>query len=349
MSDLSSLKEDCELASLILRRQAGALQLILLRDKGTGDLVRFKHAMLGSHQQQHYLEGVKKLGIQDTAPAVVAAKYHYLSNLIGGSSVQYIEETPKKVWIRYFNEDLWSDGSANVAMPAVAQRATFSAWHANNASLMANSRLAYVCTKVRQDGEPYNEGYFIEHDHDIAPGQALRFEAVERSPAFDPARAPRLDPNLWPQERILRARRKYAAEYLLTHVRTLWNHYGLNETVHLIKQAMAILAVQNHRQFRERFEISATGFAGALAILKRLLAVTGEEFEVTLQDPNRATIALKSGRFFFGNALPDQLREALFAFPSMFVRLEGGTTLISRRLTTEGEVWEMQDTGRWQY
>lgn len=353
VSDLASLREDCELASMLWRRQAGGLQLIVLREFGADALVRFKHAMLGSHQRRHYLEGIRKLGIRDSAPAVIAGKYHYLSNLIGGSQVEYVEETPKKVWIRYVGEDPWNDGSALIAYPPAAQRATFAAWHGQNADLMGNRRLGYVCTKVRPDGEPYNEGYFIEYDRDIAPDEAVRFEAVDRSPAFDPERAPRLDPKLWPEERIVRARRKYAGAYLRTHVETMRDRYGLDETCGLVRQTMAMLAVQNARRLFERLGVAQTGFAGALEFLRRLLSCRGEDFTVATPAADRARFTLRSDRPF-DDAAPEELRQALFAFQAMCVRLLGGTILITRRRekangAPDTEVWEIEDTHRWLY
>lgn len=350
MDDNTKLEWACDLASVIWRRQASALQLIVLREKGAEELVRYKQAMLGSHQQKHYVGGLKKLGIENGPPAVTAAKYHYLSNMIGGSSVEYIEETEKKVWIRYVNEDLWADGSALIVVPASSQRATFKTWHAHNAAFMGSSRLGYVCTKVRQDGEPYNEGYFIEYDEDISPEMAIRFTAVTSSPQFDPNKAPKLDPELWPQRRISLARRKYGGAYFYSHLRALWNSYGLNDAAHLTRQAMSILAVQNQRQLAERFGVEQQGFKGAVDILSSLLSITGEQYEIVKKSPQMIEIHLHK-YVPFPEDLPPSLRDALFCFPSMLVRMMGGTIKMTREQRSDGvgEVWTLCDTNTWLY
>ena len=46
-----------------------------------------------------------------------------------------------------------------------------------------------MVTKVYQQGEPYDEGYFIEHDRDLDDDECLRYETVTASPDFDRAAA----------------------------------------------------------------------------------------------------------------------------------------------------------------
>ena len=57
------------------------------------------------------------------------------------------------------------------------------------------------------EGEPYDEGYFFESDHDLAPDEIYRFKRVTTTPEFDAETAPRLDSDAWPEERLLHARR----------------------------------------------------------------------------------------------------------------------------------------------
>src|SRR5450830_87774 len=72
-----------------------SIQLCILRDKGADDLARFKTLILRTHQRTHFLDGLAKLHIdRSLPPAVVAGRYHYLSNQIGGLNLQYIEESP---------------------------------------------------------------------------------------------------------------------------------------------------------------------------------------------------------------------------------------------------------------
>ena len=179
--DVGKLRADVGLSWNTWSKQMGGLQMIVLREKGVDALVQFKLKVLGSQQEGYYLQGLKKLGIDNDTPAVAAAKYHYLSNRIGGVNLEYIEESPKKAWIRYTPPNVFYAGMGVLAIPAAVQRAVFAAWHAHNAKYMKCPNLGYVCTKIFQDGAPYDEGYFIEYDEPVAPHNAVRYEHVSRS------------------------------------------------------------------------------------------------------------------------------------------------------------------------
>lgn len=315
-------------------------------------MIRFKSLMLQTHQQGHYLDGLRKLGIAGDPPAVAAAKYHYLSNTIGGMNLQYIEETPKKVWIRYVHPDEWNSGSGMVALPASVQRATFMAWHARNAQKMQCPRLGYVCTKVWEDGEPYNEGYFIEYDHDISPDETVAFRQTSRTPPFDPGAVPVLDPTEWPLERVLRARQKYAAGYVSTNVEALLNRYGVETACHIVAQTCAMVAVQNHEDLTARLGVAGSDLGTVAQLLMKLAEGEGEA-PVLLEDgPLTRTVLLRAHRLFDPVA-GGRVRDALFALPRMLVRLTSGTIRAERIEEMQGdrrlEGWRLVETGQWLY
>src|SRR5579859_632749 len=97
-----TLERRCETIASYWAAQWGCLQLMLLRERGADELGDVKRQILRRHQRAHFLAGLEKLGIdRGLPPAVVAARYHYLSNALGNLQMEYIEESPKKVWIRY--------------------------------------------------------------------------------------------------------------------------------------------------------------------------------------------------------------------------------------------------------
>jgi hypothetical protein len=351
--DIERLRRDCDMAWSNWLRLTGALQLVVLRDMGVEELLRLKPVVIGQHQGAHYVDGLRKLGIHDDPPALGAAKYHYFSNIIGGLNVAYMEESPKKAWIRYHHPMEFYHGSGLMAFPAAVQRAVFRFWHARNGERVGCPRLGYVCTKLMQQGEPYDEGYFIEYDRDIGPDEALRFEAVTNTPEFDPAKAPVLDPAIWPEERILRARRKYAGAYLKTYITALWNLFGLAPACHLVAQTMSLAAIQNVDELRARMGIAGTGLADAARFLDHLLGVRGDDYSVEMIGSSKCRIVLRSYRPL-DDAAVEELRHACFAFPSTCVRLMNGHIRMTRHMEADKgardvEVWELEDTGRWLY
>lgn len=74
-------------------------------------------------RRERFLPGLQKLGLDKLPSAVAAAQYHYLSNHIGGVSVEFMYESDRKAWIRYAAPRwLWS-GTALCGVPPEVSRA----------------------------------------------------------------------------------------------------------------------------------------------------------------------------------------------------------------------------------
>jgi len=65
----------------------------------------------------------------------------------------------------------------------------FAGWHPHNGVSLGCPQLGFVVTKVFQDGEPYDEGYFEEFDQPLLPEDRVQYRPVTRSPDFDPDRS----------------------------------------------------------------------------------------------------------------------------------------------------------------
>lgn len=347
--DIQRLRTDCELAAKLWGRTFSALGAITYREKGEDAITELWVRLLRQHQGEFYRQGLRKLGIGDTEPpAVAAAKYHYLTNIIGGLAMEYVEESPKKVWIRYL-APMWTyAGVTMMAIPGRLRRRIFTGWHPRNGQLMGCPRLGWVSTKFIMEGEPCDEGYFIEHDHDLAPGQEFRFEVAAKTPEFEPARAPRLDPKLWPEARVLKARRNWSREYVRTTVECLFQMFGEQTTYFLVRQVMRCLAIQYAHELKRDMGIAGTESEAVIEFLGRLLGACGQGFTTERRAPGRYRITLSSCLPFHDDA-PEGLRAACFEFPAMAVRLFNGRVAISRAADPSGreEAWDIEDTGRW--
>ena len=77
------------------------LTLAIISKKGASVAERFVFRLFRKQHLEKFIGGLEKLGLQDTPAAIACAKYHYFSNQLGGVSVEYLEESPKKAWIRY--------------------------------------------------------------------------------------------------------------------------------------------------------------------------------------------------------------------------------------------------------
>lgn len=186
--------------------------------RGAADAGELTRRIFRRQHHQRFLPGLKKLGLDKLPHAVAAASYHYLSNRIGGVSVEFMRESDRKAWVRFPPPRwAWRD-IAICGIPSEVSIGMLRGWQAHNGVSLGNPRLGFVCTGQTPDGDPGLEGYFLEHDHDLAPEDRLRFARHEQAPPFDPSQAPQLDPAAWPPLRLAKAHRAYAMEY----VRSAW-------------------------------------------------------------------------------------------------------------------------------
>ena len=77
------------------------LILTVVTRRGAADAAEVVFRVFRRQQQERFLPGLEKLGLNHLPPAVAAAQYHYLSNWIGGVHVEYMYESDRKAWIRY--------------------------------------------------------------------------------------------------------------------------------------------------------------------------------------------------------------------------------------------------------
>ena len=130
----------------IFHRYLTGLVLALVNEVGTERTSIIVRRLFRRQQEERFLEGLEKLGLSNEPDAVACAKYHYLSNHLGGVSVAFIAESDTKAWVRYLPPRWIFDGTAIAGVPTEVARAMLWGWHANNGVLLNNPRLGFVCT-----------------------------------------------------------------------------------------------------------------------------------------------------------------------------------------------------------
>lgn len=303
------------------------------------------YAVLTSHQDVKYNEGLRKLGIHEDPPAVAAAKYHYFTNIIGGLDMEYVEESPKKVWIRYLSPMWTYAGTALLAMPASVRRTIFSAWHPRNGELMGVPELGYVGTKFVMETEPYDEGYFIEHDAPLPPDRVMQFEAVRSTPEFDPATAPVLDPELWPEARMLKARPKFSSGYAQSTVDCLYHRVGEHRTHQIVATTMRGVAIQFLPDLMQKAGVQGDSLDTVTDFLAEILRASRRSFEV-IRNGSTSQFRILDGNPFDESYSPE-LQRAFFEFAAMAARRINGHVAAEWSSNGTVEEWTLTDTGRW--
>jgi len=246
------------------------LILTVVTRRGTADAAEFVFRVFRRQQQERFLPGLKKLGLDGLPPAVAAARYHYLSNWIGGVHVEYMHETDRKAWIRYPPPRWIWKGTAICGVPGEVSRAMLRGWHANNGVALGDLRLGFVCTKQSVDGQDGLEGYYCEYDHPLELDQRLVFARHLEAPAFDANTAPALPVDSWPRPRLEKAYRNYAMEYVKTAAPVIVQVFGPEDASYLLHFTGKLIGMQYYDEVAQALGASrgrATEFAAFLRAL----------------------------------------------------------------------------------
>jgi hypothetical protein len=345
---LADLRFRTALSSAFLSRTFSGLTAVTFREMGEDAVNALWFRVLTSHQGDRYAEGLRRLGIENDPPAVAAAKYHYFTNIIGGLDMEYVRESDTKVWIRYL-APMWTyAGVAIMAMPASIRRTIFGAWHPRNGRYMGCPRLGYVATKFSMDGDPYDEGYFIEYDHDIREEETFRIEVARHTPEFHAESAPQLDPTLWPEARILKARPKFSAGYVQATVDSLYWAFGELKTHQIVRTTMRLLAIQMAPQLAAQAGLTDRTVGGIARFHHTLLSAMRRVVQLEDLGDRASRIILRSYEPFDAR-YPPALHDAFFEFHAMATRMLNGHVRVVRAEIDGGEAWDFADTGAWLY
>ena len=266
--------------SVLYQALLTGLVLTLVTRRSEAEAAEFVFRLFRRQHLARFVPGLAKLGLDRLPHAVACAQYHYLSNQLGGVKTEYVRESDRKAWVRYPPPRWIWYGASICGIPSRVNAAMLHGWHGHNGVTLGDPRLGFVCTGQTVDGHPGLEGYYLEHDHDLAPAERVRFATGERMPQWDPARAPRLDAAAWPPERLEMVVSRYAMEYVRTALPVLLELLGPADTRRLLGQAARLIGMQYYDETAALVGVEGAGppvFARYLAALAR---AQGEEIEV---------------------------------------------------------------------
>lgn len=261
--------------------QTGLMLTVSLK-RGPQDAGAWTRALFRRQHHAKFLSSFEKLGLTGLPDAQAAAAYHYLSNRVGGVDVEYMAESDKKAWVRFPPPRWIYPDAAICGIPTEVSRGMLEGWYAQNGPSLGNPRLGFVCAAQTTDGQHGLAGYFQEYDRDLAPEERLRFRPGEMPPPYDAAAAPKLPGDRWPAERLAKANRNYAMEYVRTGLPLLTELFGPSDGEHLGRHAGRLIGAQRHRAFAAGLglERQADGPAGFARLLAAMAEAEGDAADV---------------------------------------------------------------------
>ena len=252
------------------------LQLMVAMRRGPELVGRWMFRLFRRQHEAKFLSSFDKLGLTGLPHAVACARYHVLSNGIGGVAVQYMEESPRKAWVRFRYPRWMFDGPTVCGVPIEASRGFLEGWYAHNGVSLGNPRLGFVCVSEDMSGEFGLCGYFFEHGHDLAPHERLRFARDERPPRWDPARQPQPPEAQWSPERLRKAARNYAMEYLRNGLAELAALIGPDDARELATRSARLIGLQYWRESAACVGTEDGGADQAATYLVRMFSGMGD-------------------------------------------------------------------------
>lgn len=272
------------------------VSLVARHGKAVASEYVFRH-----FRRQHlekFLPGLAKLGLQGEPHAAACALYHYHSNALGGVKTEYFRASDVKAWVRYPPPRWMWKGTAIAAIPHEVSAAMLHGWHGHNGVSLGNPRLGFACTGMTVDGLPGLEGYYFEHDRDLAEGERVRFAYDEGPmPRIDPSTLPRLESATWPEERLERTRRRYAMDYVRTMLAVLDDFPALPDATGELARVARLVGLQ--------FQEETAGGMEFAAWLRAILEGQGETVAVS-QNGDRITLEMTGWKLVEGLGLKDR-------------------------------------------
>ena len=319
------------------------LQLMVAVNDGRDVIGEWMFRLFRRQHEEKFLSSFEKLGLQGLPDAVACARYHVLSNSMGGVPVEYMEESDNKAWVRFRYPRWMYDGPTLCGVPVEASRGFLKGWYAQNGVSLNNPRLGFVCVSEDMTGQFGLCGYFQEYDHDLSEDQRLRFAPNEVPPPFDADAQPAPPAEQWNASRLAKASRNYAVEYIRNGIRELVGVIGREQALQRGTSAARLTGLQNWRRLSTMIGTTDGGPDEAARLLATLFEGMGDDTEVT-SIGDTSGIAIRQSGLRIARGLGDAEREDLLA---CWVELWRGVVDAHRTLMTV-TVSQTRDGLRWE-
>ena len=287
------------------------LELMIATREGPEVVGDWMFRLFRRQHEEKFLSSFRKLGLDGEPHAVACAKYHVLSNRMGGVDVEYMEESATKAWVRFRYPRWMYDGPAICGVPIEASRGFLRGWYAQNGVSLDNPRLGFVCVSEDMSGEFGLCGYFREHDRDLGEDERLVFAPHERPPAFDPERQPAPPSDEWSEARLAKANRNYAVEFVRNGIRELVPVIGAAKTLEHGKLAARLTGLQHWRHLAGAVGGVDGGPKEAAGFLRAMFQGMGDKAEV--EDAGPGGVALRHTGLRIARGLAGPERDHLLA------------------------------------
>ena len=108
------------------------LQLMVSTHRSNEEVGDWMFRLFRRQHLDKFLSSFGKLGLEGLPDAVACARYHVLSNNVGGVGVEYMYESDQKAWVRFRYPRWMYAGPTLCGVPVGVSRGFLNGWYAHN-------------------------------------------------------------------------------------------------------------------------------------------------------------------------------------------------------------------------
>ena len=256
------------------------LQLMVSTNRSRDEVGEWMFKLFRRQHLDKFLSSFDKLGLSGEPDAVACAKYHVLSNNMGGVGVEYMYESDNKAWVRFRYPRWMYHGPTICGVPVEVSRGFLNGWYAHNGVSLGNPNLGYVCVSEDMTGEFGLCGYFKEFDSPLADDERLQFAKGELPPPFKPEEQPAPPDTQWDELRLLKANRNYALDYIRNGLVELRNVIGDEDCYALASKSARLIGLQYFAETAAMIDAEDGDLNAATDYLSKMFSGMGDEVSV---------------------------------------------------------------------
>lgn len=285
------------------------LQLMVSSNRSNDEVGEWMFRLFRRQHLDKFLSSFDKLGLSNEPDAVACAKYHVLSNNMGGVGVEYMYESDKKAWVRFRYPRWMYHGPTICGVPVEVSRGFLNGWYAHNGVSLGNPNLGYVCVSEDMTGEFGLCGYFKEFDKPLADDERLQFAKGELPPPFKLEEQPAPPDTQWNELRLLKANRNYALDYIRNGLVELKNVIGDEDCRELASRAARLIGLQYFAETAAMIEAADGDLTDAAHYLATMFTGMGD---LTETESGSDSIDIKQSGLRVIRDLPEEEATIIF-------------------------------------
>ena len=283
------------------------LQLMVSVEEDKKTVYDWMFKLFRRQHEEKFLSSFEKLGLSKLPHAVACAQYHVISNGIGGGDVECMIESDNKAWVRFRYPRWLYAGPAICGVPIEASRGFLNGWYAYNGVSLGNPRLGFVCVSEDMTGQFGLCGYFKEYDRVLADHERLVFAPDEFVPAYNPADQLQPPVDRWGEERLAKAKRNYAMEYVRNALVCLGAVVGRERALELALRVARLTGLQHYQVMAQAVGASDGGPPEAAQFLCAMMAGMGDDCQIQAQSEGEILVTQSGLRIVRGLNPSDRL------------------------------------------